>query len=89
MNLIRVYDATLLSKTATYQIHGCLYRYTGQDPYSTIQAPKYEFSPLPNQRRKAPIGLTHRGLMTKVSLVEGMFCKDAPTADKSVQLGLF
>lgn len=28
-------------------------------------------------------------LLIKVSLVEGMFSKDAPTADKSVQLGLF
>ncbi|MEA5627399.1 hypothetical protein [Nostoc sp. UHCC 0251] len=50
LNLIKVYDATLLSSSKVYQIDGTLSRYLGDE--GTIQHPQYLFLPLPNQRKK-------------------------------------
>lgn len=49
-NLIKVYDATLLSSSKVYQINGTLCRYLGDA--GSIQHPQYLFLPLPNQRKK-------------------------------------
>ena len=88
--LNRIYDSTLLKSTATYQIDGCLYHYAGQDPYATIQAPKYKFIPLAGQRRRSDLVLNRTKLLTRVYEVEGMtVSRNATTTDTSVQLGLF
>ncbi|MFN6487634.1 MAG: hypothetical protein RMY33_033245 [Nostoc sp. DedQUE03] len=49
-NLIKVYDATLLSSSKVYQINAILCQYLGDA--GTIQHPQYLFSPLPNQRKQ-------------------------------------
>ena len=62
-NLIKVYDATLLSSLKVYQINGTLCRYLGDT--GTIQHPQFLFSPLPNQKKKASFRLNRNKLMTR------------------------
>jgi|GEM_PF-805606 hypothetical protein len=88
--LNRVYDSTLLTSTATYQIDGRLYRYLGRDPYASIQSPKYRFKPLSGQKRRSDLVLNHRQLMLLVWEVPGMtVSQSAAVTEDSVQLGLF
>jgi len=88
--LNRIYDATLLSRSVVYQIDCCLYNFVGKDPYASIQAPKYQFQPLPGQKRRSELVLNHRQLKAKVYSVEGMKVSDNATATKvGVQLSLF
>nr|ADO19120.1 hypothetical protein Nfla_4904 [Nostoc flagelliforme str. Sunitezuoqi] len=70
LNLIKVYDPTLLSSSKVYQINGTLSRYLGDE--GSIQHPQYLFVPLPNQRKKASFRLNRNKLMTRCYEVEGM-----------------
>ncbi len=85
-----VYDSTLLRCNATYQIDGCLYRFLGKDPYCSINAPKYIFSPAPGQRRKSNLVINHRQLLLKVYEVPNLLTSSNTTVTKtSVQMSLF
>lgn len=86
-NLIKVYDATLLSSSKVYQINGTLCRYLGDA--GTIQHPQFLFSPLPNQRKKASFPLNRNKLMTRCYEVEGMVYEKPVVQDNSQQLQLF
>jgi len=66
LELKKVYDSTSLKSTVAYHIDGYLYRFLCRDSFSPVNAPKYKFSPLPNQRRKTTITLNHKQLLTKV-----------------------
>lgn len=83
-NLIKVYDATLLSSSKVYQIDGTLSRYLGDA--GTIQHPQYLFSPLPNQRKKASFRLNRNKLMNRCYEVEGMVYEKPVVQDNSQQL---
>ena len=85
-----VYDPTLLKKDGVYQIEGCLYRFLRVDPFSNINAPKYEFSPLGGQKRKKDLSLNRNQLLIKVYEIRGMTASKTDEVKKdSVQLGLF
>ena len=86
-NLIKVYDATLLSSSKIYQINGTHCRYLGDA--GTIQHPQYLFLPLPNQRKKASFPLNRNKLMTRCYEVEGMVYEKPVVQDNSQQLQLF
>lgn len=86
-NLIKVYDATLLSSSKVYQINGTLCRYLGDS--GTIQHPQYLFLPLPNQKKKASFRLNRNKLMTRCYEVEGMVYNKPVGQDNSQQLQLF
>jgi hypothetical protein len=64
--LVRVHDPTLLSKSAVYQIDGYLYHFLMLDPFSNINVPRYEFSPLNGQRRRKNLTLNRKQLLIKV-----------------------
>lgn len=84
-----IYDSTELKRSATYQIDGCLYCFLGKKPYSSIQAPKYKFQPLPGQKRRSDLILNRRQLISRVYEVEGMQVSRNSTATAtSVQLSL-
>ena len=86
-NLIKVYDATLLSSSKVYQINGTHCRYLGDA--GTIQHPQYLFLPLPNQKKKASFRLNRNKLMTRCYEVEGMTYNKPVAQDNSQQLQLF
>nr|WP_243147545.1 hypothetical protein [Scytonema sp. UIC 10036] len=88
MQLNRVYDSTLLSRSKTYSIEGILYRYL----YCTdkIKAPKYVFSPLAGQRRTADLELNRLKLYTRVYEVQGMSTnRNTTVTSDAVQMSLF
>ena len=87
LNLIKVYDTTLLSSSKVYQIDGTLSRYLGDE--GTIKHPQYLFLPLPNQKKKASFRLNRNKLMTRCYEVEGMVYKKPVLQDNSQQLQLF
>ncbi|WP_416212829.1 hypothetical protein [Nostoc sp. LEGE 12450] len=87
LNLIKVYDSTLLSSSKVYQINGTHCRYLGDE--GTIQHPQYLFLPLPNQRKKASFRLNRSKLMTRCYEVEGMTYNKPVVQDNSQQLQLF
>ncbi|WP_420819826.1 hypothetical protein [Nostoc sphaeroides] len=87
LNLIKVYDSTLLSSSKVYQIDGTLSRYLGDE--GTIQHPQYLFLPLPNQRKKVSFRLNRNKLMTRCYEVEGMVYKKPVAQDNSQQVQLF
>ncbi|MHC5771365.1 MAG: hypothetical protein ACYTXI_38550 [Nostoc sp.] len=87
LNLIKVYDSTLLSSSKVYQINGTHCRYLGDE--GTIQHPQYLFLPLPNQRKKASFRLNRNKLMTRCYEVEGMVYQKPVAQDNSQQLQLF
>ncbi|MDZ7950572.1 hypothetical protein [Nostoc sp. DedQUE09] len=87
LNLIKVYDSTLLSSSKVYQINGTLSRYLGDE--GSIQHPQYLFVPLPNQRKKASFRLNRNKLMTRCYEVEGMVYQKPVVQDNSQQLQLF
>jgi hypothetical protein len=64
LNLIKVYDATLLSSSKVYQINGTLSRYLGDE--GSIKHPQFVFLPLPNQKKKASFRLNRNKLMTRI-----------------------
>ena len=86
MELIRVYDSTLLSNSKVYQINGTLYRFRYEN--GTIQHPQYTFTPLNNQRKTANLVLNRNKLITKCYEVEGMSNKVSVIDDNSVQMKL-
>ncbi len=86
-NLIKVYDATLLSSSKVYQINGTLSRSLGDE--GTIKHPQYVFLPLPNQKKKASFRLNRNKLMTWCYEVEGMVYQKPVAQDNSQQLQLF
>lgn len=51
----KIYDASQLSRKATYQIDGAKYTYVGECPYARANSPKSRFRPLPGQRKTATI----------------------------------
>lgn len=87
LNLIKVYDTTLLSSSKVYQINGTLSRYLGDE--GTIKHPQYLFVPLPNQKKKASFRLNRNKLMTRCYEVEGMVYEKPVVQDNSQQLQLF
>ena len=87
LNLIKVYDTTLLSSSKVYQINGTLSRYLGDE--GTIKHPQYLFVPLPNQKKKASFRLNRNKLMTRCYEVEGMVYSKPVVQDNSQQLQLF
>ena len=87
LNLIKVYDPTLLSSSKVYQINGTLSRYLGDE--GSIQHPQYLFAPLPNQKKKASFRLNRNKLMTLCYEVEGMVYEKPAVQDNSQQLQLF
>jgi len=88
--LNRVYDSTLLTSSATYQIDGCLYQYLGKDPYGSIKSPKFRFKPLAGQRKHCELVLNYKQLILRAYEVEGMKVNcNASATDSSVQLSLF
>ena len=84
INLIKVYDTTLLSSSKVYQIDGTLSRYLGDE--DSIKHPQYLFVPLPNQKKKASFRLNRNKLMTRCYEVEGMVYKKPVAQDNSQQL---
>jgi hypothetical protein len=86
-NLIKVYDATLLSSSKVYQINGTHCRYLADA--GTIQHPQYLFLPLPNQKKKVSFRLNRNKLMTRCYEVEGMVYNKPVAQDNSQQLQLF
>ncbi|MBE9036044.1 hypothetical protein [aff. Roholtiella sp. LEGE 12411] len=87
INLIRVYDTTLLSSSKVYQVDGIFYRYLGDS--GTIQHPQFLFSPLPNQKKKASLRLNRNKIITRCYEVEGMIYSKPTVQDNSQQLQLF
>ena len=88
--LSRIWDSTLLSGSAVYQIDGCLYRFLYCDPYTSIQAPKYRFRPLSGQRKRSDLVLNRKQLTIRCYEVLLMKANhNASAADASIQLGLF
>ncbi|MCC5670261.1 hypothetical protein LC653_42360 [Nostoc sp. CHAB 5784] len=87
LNLIKVYDSTLLSSSKVYQINGRLSRYLGDE--GSIKHPQYLFLPLPNQKKKTSFRLNRNKLMTRCYEVEGMVYEKPVVQDNSQQLQLF
>ncbi|MBG1262260.1 hypothetical protein [Nostoc commune] len=87
INLIKVYDTTLLSSSKVYQINGTLSRYLGDE--GSINHPQYLFVPLPNQKKKVSFRLNRNKLMTRCYEVEGMTYQKPVAQDNSQQLQLF
>ena len=56
--LEQLYESTQLERGAVYQIDGCLYQYEHSDPYARPDRPKFKFSPLPGQSKKAQLVLS-------------------------------
>ena len=84
-----IYEATQLERGAVYQINGCLYEYEHSDPYARLDRPKFKFSPLPGQKKKADLVLGKEKIR-RCYLVPGYRASQVSgVSSQAVQLSLF
>src|SRR5579883_36854 len=86
LELKKVYDSTSLKSTVAYHIDCYLYRFLCRDAFSPVNAPKYKFSPLPNQRRKSSVTVNHKQLITKVYEVPNYTISSNATDTEEAQM---
>lgn len=84
-----IYESTQLECGAVYQIDNILYKYEHSDPHARSDKPRFKFSPLGGQSRRAELILS-KAKICRVFLVPGYRASQVSSVNpQAVQLSLF